>query len=127
LIQLIQGDCLKKMKDIPDGSIDLTVTSPPYDNLRTYNGNNKNWGKHVWMACIDELFRVTKKGGVVVWVVGDSIVNGSETLTSCYQKIHFKEVGFNIHDTMIYQKHNFSNPSRIPAKKPLGLRQIQFL
>jgi len=34
---IYQGDCLEVMQDIPDGSVDLTVTSPPYDNLRTYN------------------------------------------------------------------------------------------
>jgi len=111
MIKLIQGDCLEKMKDISDGSIDLTVTSPEYDNLRTYNGNNDQWGERVWKGCIDGLWRITKPGGVVVWVVGDATIDGSETLTSCYQKIYFKEVGFNIHDTMIYQKHNFSNPS----------------
>ena len=62
-IELIQGDCLEKMKDIPDGSVDLTVTSPPYDNLRTYNGNNAQWGEHVWKSVIEGLYRVTKDGG----------------------------------------------------------------
>ena len=105
-IELIQGDCLEKMKDIPDGSIDLTVTSPPYDNLRTYNGNNALWGNHVWEAVIQDLFRVTKQGGVVVWVVGDSTIKGSETGTSFKQVLWAKECGFNLHDTMIYQKDN---------------------
>ena len=61
-IQLIKGDCVEKMKNIPDGFIDLTVTSPPYDNLRTYNGNNDLWGEHVWKECIEQLFRITKDG-----------------------------------------------------------------
>jgi site-specific DNA-methyltransferase (adenine-specific) len=94
------------MKDIPDGSVDLTVTSPPYDNLRTYNGNNALWGEHVWRAAIQDLYRVTKDGGVVVWVVGDATIKGSETGTSFKQALWAKECGFNLHDTMIYAKNN---------------------
>ena len=63
------GDCLERMKEIPDGSVDLTVTSPPYDNLRTYNGT-LDWGEHGWKPVLQELFRVTKDGGVVVWKIG---------------------------------------------------------
>ena len=103
-IDLLQGDCLELMKDVPDESIDLTVTSPPYDNLRSYNGNNEAWSETVWKAVIKELHRVTAEGGVVVWVVGDSTVNGSETGTSFRQALHFKDVGFNLHDTMIWKK-----------------------
>jgi len=110
-IKLIQGDCLEKMKDIPDGSIDLTVTSPPYDNLRTYNGNNELWGEHVWKAAIKDLYRVTKDGGVVVWVVGDATIKGSETGTSFRQALWAMDCGFRLHDTMIYEKSGFSNPS----------------
>jgi len=106
MITLIQGDCLEKMKDIQDGSIDLTVTSPPYDNLRTYNGS-LDWGDHVWKPVIQELFRVIKQGGVVVWVVGDATVKGSETGTSFRQALYFMECGFNLHDTMIYHKKNY--------------------
>jgi site-specific DNA-methyltransferase (adenine-specific) len=82
-------------------SVDLTVTSPPYDNLRTYNG-----------YCFDfeniarELYRVTKQGGVVVWVVGDATIDGSETGTSFRQALFFMECGFKLHDTMIYRKVN---------------------
>ena len=85
--RLILGDCLEVMRDIPDGSVDLTVTSPPYDNLRTYNGNNAQWGEHVWKGVIEELHRVTADGGVVVWVVGDATVKGSETGTSFKQAL----------------------------------------
>jgi len=101
-IRLFQGDCLEVMKDIPDGSVDLTVTSPPYDNLRTYN-DSLVWGEHTWKAIIEQLFRVTKKGGVVVWVVGDATIKGSETGTSFKQALYFKEIGFNL-ETMIYEK-----------------------
>jgi len=104
MIQLMQGDCLERMKEIDAWSVDLTVTSPPYDNLRAYNGNNALWGQHVWKAVLAELYRITKDGGVVVWVVGDATMKGSETGTSFKQALHAMECGFNLHDTMIYQK-----------------------
>jgi site-specific DNA-methyltransferase (adenine-specific) len=100
------GDCLERMKEIPDGSIDLTVTSPPYDNLRTYN-NTLDWGEHIWKPVLQELFRVTKKGGVVVWIVGDATIKGSETGTSFRQALYAMECGFNLHDTMIYAKNSY--------------------
>ena len=112
-INLYNGDCLCVMdKLIEEGiKIDLTVTSPPYDNLRTYNGNNDLWNENVWKGIIERLYKITNNGGVVVWVVGDATIKGSETGTSFKQALYFKEVGFNLHDTMIYQKSNFSNPS----------------
>jgi site-specific DNA-methyltransferase (adenine-specific) len=94
------------MGNIGDGVIDLTVTSPPYDNLRTYN-NSLDWGEHVWKPVIQQLFRITNKGGVVVWVVGDATVNGSETGTSFKQALWAKKCGFNLHDTMIYAKNSY--------------------
>jgi site-specific DNA-methyltransferase (adenine-specific) len=84
-----------------DSMVDLTVTSPPYDNLRNYNGYKFNFKE---MAC--ELFRVTKKGGIVVWVVGDKIKNGNKSLTSFKHALYFQEIGFNVHDVMIYAKKN---------------------
>lgn len=107
-VELMQGDCLKKMKNILDESIDLIVTSPPYDNLRTYNGNISRWSKRVWKTVIRDLYRVTKQGGVVVWVVSDAVVKGSETGTSFRQALWAKKCGFNIHDTMIWNKGNFT-------------------
>ena len=103
-VWLMLGDCLERMKSIPDGSVDLTVTSPPYDNLRSYNGNNEQWGEHVWREVIRELYRLTKYGGAVVWVVGDATIKGSETGTSFRQALWAMECGFRLHDTMIYQK-----------------------
>ena len=94
------GDCLIEMNGIPDGSVDLTVTSPPYDNLRTYNGYVFDFE-----GIAKELFRVTKEGGVVVWVVGDATIKGSETGTSFKQALYFKDIGFNLHDTMIWRKN----------------------
>lgn len=98
---------LETMAKMPDNFIDLTVTSPPYDGLRTYNGYS-----FPFEDIAKELYRVTKQGGVVVWVVGDATVNGSETGTSFKQALYFKEIGFNLHDTMIYQKISY-----MPNKK----------
>lgn len=111
-INLIQGDCLDIMGAVPNNSIDLTVTSPPYDTLRTYNGNNVGWGETVWKAVISELYRVTKDGGVVVWVVGDATIRGSETGTSFKQALHAMQCGFNLNDTMIYQKFGSGLPHK---------------
>ena len=101
---LFLGDCLAQLRNLPDASVDLTVTSPPYDNLRTYNGNNEQWGEHVWRRVIEELYRITADGGVVVWIVGDATINGSETGTSFKQALHAINCGFRLHDTMVYQK-----------------------
>lgn len=86
---------------LPDNYVDLTVTSPPYDSLRAYNGYSWDFN-----ALAEELYRITSVGGVVVWVVGDATVNGSETGTSFRQALHFMDVGFMLYDTMIYQKAN---------------------
>lgn len=102
MIKIYHGDCLEKMKNLDAGSIDLTVTSPPYDKLRTYK-DTCDWSFDVFKPIADELYRATKQGGVVVWVVGDATVKGSETGSSFRQALYFKEIGFNLHDTMIYQ------------------------
>jgi len=103
--KIYNEDCLDTMLRMPDNFVDLVVTSPPYDNLRTYNDYTFNFEK-----IAKELFRVTKEGGVVVWVVGDATVKGSETGTSFKQALYFKECGFNIHDTMIYHKGKIAFP-----------------
>lgn len=108
--EIIEGDCLEVMKTFPDGCIDLTVTSPPYDNLRTYNGNISQWNELKWKNVIDELYRITKRNGVVVWVVGDATVKGSETATSFKQCLWAIGRGFNLHDTMIYLKDQLAFP-----------------
>ena len=115
--KIYNEDCLKTLSNIEDNIIDLTVTSPPYDNLRTYNNHISgkktefNGYSFDFESIAKELYRTTKEGGIVVWVVGDSTEKGSETGTSFRQALFFKEIGFNIHDTMIYMKNNFSNPS----------------
>lgn len=100
-------DCRDTMKRMPNDFVDLVVTSPPYDDLRDYHGCD--WNMKVFQEVATELYRVVKPGGVVVWIVGDATINGSETLTSFKHALHFKEVGFSVYDTMIYQK--IGNPS----------------
>ncbi|MBX3292206.1 MAG: site-specific DNA-methyltransferase [Acidobacteria bacterium] len=99
--EIYNENCLETMQRMPDGFIDMTLTSPPYDDLREYNGY------HFPVEEISvELYRVTADGGVVVWVVGDRTVNGDETLTSFKHAFAFREAGFKVHDTMIYAKNN---------------------
>lgn len=97
--KIYNENCLDTMARMPDGFIDLTVTSPPYDNLREYKGYS-----FPFEDIAKELYRVTKVGGVLVWVVGDATINGSETGTSFRQALYFKDIGFNLHDTMIYKQ-----------------------
>lgn len=106
--KIILGDCLEVMKDIPDNSIDLTVTSPPYDSLRDYKGY-----KFDFESVAKELYRITKVGGVLVWIVGDKVISGSESCTSFKQAIKFTEIGFLLHDTMIYEKAGTSFPEKV--------------
>jgi len=99
--KIYNENCLDTMARMEDNFLDLTVTSPPYDDLRTYNGYSFDFE-----SIAKELFRVTKEGGVVVWVVGDKTNKGCESLTSFKQALFFKEIGFNV-DTNIYQKQNY--------------------
>lgn len=115
-------DCVEGMRGLPDGCIDLTVTSPPYDNLRTYNGFTFDF-----KAVARELYRVTKQGGIVVWVVGDATIKGSETGTSFKQAIFFKEIGFNLHDTMIYEKNSSAFPAAKGSKRYTQIFEYMFV
>jgi len=99
------GDNLNLLPQLDDESVDCIITSPPYDDLRTYENTN-TWNFDVFKQVANELKRVLKKGGVIVWVVGDQTINGSETGNSFRQALYFQEIGFNIHDTMIYAKNN---------------------
>ena len=115
-------DCVEGLKSLPDNFIDLTITSPPYDNLRTYNG-----------YCFDfesvakELYRVTKQGSIVVWIVGDATIKGSETGTSFRQALYFMECGFKLHDTMIYEKNSSAFPARHGSNRCTQIFEYMFV
>jgi site-specific DNA-methyltransferase (adenine-specific) len=107
LNQIYNMDCVEGMKLLDDEVIDLTISSPPYGDLRLYNGFSFDF-----KGTAKQLFRVTKPGGVVVWIIGDETINGSESGESFRQALFFKEeCGFNLHDTMIYKKNSCPNPS----------------
>lgn len=120
--KIIQGDCLEVLKSFKEECIDLTITSPPYDNLRDYKGYEISFE-----PLIKELFRVTKKGGVIVWVVGDATVKGSETGNSFRQALMFIDNGFKLHDTMIYEKNTSSFPARRTGKRYTQIFEYMFV
>lgn len=109
----ITGKNYEITKKFPDNSVDCVITSPPYDNLRSYDtGSGDTWSFEEFNKIAEELYRIVKVGGVVVWVVGDAVVNNSETGSSFEQALHFKKIGFLLHDTMIYEKNGPSFPAR---------------
>ena len=106
--KIIHGNHLDVLKRYPDDCFDMFLTSPPYDNLRDYEGYDFQFE-----PLAHELYRTLKPGGVGVWVVNDATKDGSETLTSAKQKIFFKEIcGFNVWDTMIYEKNGVAYPAK---------------
>lgn len=112
-------DALTILKSLPDNSIDMVLTSPPYDNLRTYNGYTFDF-----QPIARETFRVLKTGGVCVWVVGDATINGSETLTSMRQALYFVDVcGFRMHQTIVYEKDAMPFP---PQKRYYSMFEYCF-
>lgn len=110
LYKIHNEDCRETLAKLPPECVDLVVTSPPYDELRMYKGHE--WNFEIFKEIAEGLSRVLKQGGVIVWVVNDQTINGSESLTSCKQKICFREnCGLNIHDTMIYEKNGAAYPA----------------
>lgn len=106
MLKLYNDDCLNILKEIDSGTIDCVITSPPYDNLRNYN-ETLDWNFDIFKNIANELFRVLKQGGVIIWIVNDKTDKGSETGTCFKQALYFKELGLNIHDTMIFRKLNY--------------------
>lgn len=94
-------NCLNTMRNMPNNFVDAIITSPPYDDLKKYNGYSFDF-----KSIANELYRILKEGCVLVWIVNDKIENGSETGTSFNQALYFKQIGFNLHNTMIWQKTN---------------------
>ena len=107
MLKFINDDCLNVLATMEDCSVDMVLTSPPYDDLRTYNGYSFNFEE-----IAKELYRVLKDGGVMIWVVNDAVKKGSETGTSFRQALYFKEIGFNLHDTMIWNKNQCLFPDK---------------
>lgn len=107
--KLINADCRSVLKLLPQECIDLVVTSPPYDDLRNYDGK-PDWDFNIFKSVALELYRVMKDGGVIVWVVGDKTKNGAKTLTSYKQALFFSEIGFKIYDVIIYEKTGSGPP-----------------
>lgn len=106
LDKIVCMDAVELLKGLPDAYVDMILTSPPYDDLRKYNGYTWNFE-----AIAQDSYRVLKPGGVLVWIVGDSVIDGSESLTSFKQALYFKEqVGFRMHDTMIWHKDGSPSP-----------------
>lgn len=115
--QILTGNNVEILKQYEDETFDLVVSSPPYDSLRNYKGKvDKNTFEggfsFPFQELAKELYRVMKKGGTIVWVVGDMVIKGSESGSSFKQALYFKEIGFNLHDTMIYQKAGCSFPEK---------------
>jgi DNA modification methylase len=119
MFELICGDNTEILKDFPESCIDLTVTSPPYDDLRKYKGY-----EFQVEPTAEQLFRVTKDGGVVVWVVSDKTVDGSETGSSFVHALTFKSAGFNLHDTMIWKK---PNPTPSDGRIPRYVQSFEYM
>jgi site-specific DNA-methyltransferase (adenine-specific) len=109
--RIINGNSKEVLKNFDSNSIDLVVTSPPYDDLRNYT-NDEHWNFKLFQEIARQLFRVMKMGGVVVWVVGDKVTNGNKSLTSYRQALYFQEIGFNIFDVIIYEKAGSGPPHK---------------
>ena len=108
---IIEGDAATALQSLSPGSVHLTVTSPPYDQARTYDQDSLSWD---FEKIAKELYRVLCPGGVLCWNVNDMMINGSESLTHARQAIYFVDgCGFNLHDTMVYKKSNFSHPEKV--------------
>jgi DNA modification methylase len=133
LNSIICGDNVKNLQELPDNSVDMVVTSPPYDSLRSYQdliGELKeeyNGYSFPFQKIAAELQRVVKKGGVVVWVVGDAVIKGGETGSSFRQALHFMDLGFKLHDTMIYEKNGSSFPARKNGNRYSQLFEYMFV
>ena len=127
LNKIYNCDCRDGLRQLEANSVDLTVTSPPYDSLRTYQDDEFAWNFDIFKEVADELYRVTKPGGVVVWVVGDEVVKGGETGTSFRQALYFQEIGFKIHDTMVYEKNSSTFPAKINSKRYSQIFEYMFV
>ena len=127
-IDIYNEDCrdtMQRMKE-EDIKVDLVITSPPYNNLRTYN-HSSTWNFEIFKEIAQLLYDVTADGGVVVWVVGDATINGSETGTSFKQALYFMECGFKLHDTMLFEKNSSSFPAKRTGNRYTQIFEYMFV
>lgn len=120
--KIYNENCLETLKKIPNESIDLILTSPPYDGLRKYDGYVFDFD-----LIAPELYRVIKPFSSMVWIVGDQTVNGSESGTSFRQALTFKSLGFNLHDTMIYKKNSSTYCARPESNRYTQIFEYMFI
>lgn len=123
---VLKMSCVDGMKLLDDNSIDMCVTSPPYDDLRTYN-DSSSWDFEMFKLVAEQLYRVMKKGGTLVWVVGDACVKGGETGSSFRQALHFMDLGFKLHDTMLYEKAGSAFPARRDGNRYSQIFEYMFI
>jgi site-specific DNA-methyltransferase (adenine-specific) len=121
MYKVLCGDCAKVLTSIEADSVDLVVTSPPYDNLRDYHS------EFDLDAITKELVRIVKDGGVIVWIVGDATIDGSETGTSFRQALKFMDAGFNLHDTMIFEKNSSTYPANEKSNRYTQIFEYMFV
>jgi DNA modification methylase len=119
-------NCIEGMAQLDRETVDMCVTSPPYDNLRTYNDSG-SWSFEVFKQVAQQLYRVLKPGGVIVWVVGDACIKGGETGSSFKQALYFTELGFKLHDTMIYEKNGAAFPARRDGNRYSQVFEYMFI
>jgi site-specific DNA-methyltransferase (adenine-specific) len=127
--KIYTGDSAKVLKELIDNGVqvDLTVTSPPYDDLRNYGQSDLGWNFDKFKEISQHLYDITKPGGVVVWIVGDQTYDGGESLNSFRQALYFQEVGFKCHDTMIYEKNSSSFPAKRTSKRYTQIFEYMFV
>ena len=119
------GDAQYALKQFKDNCIDMTISSPPYDDLRKYK--DCTWNHKIFKKIAKQLFRVTKQGGVAVWVVGDATIDGSESGSSFKQALYFKKCGFRLHDTMIFEKNTSAYPSGSKSVRYTNIFEYMFI
>ena len=127
-IEIYNEDCrdtMQRMKE-EDIKVDLVITSPPYNNLRTYN-HSSTWNFDIFKEIAKLLYDITADGGIVVWVVGDATINGSETGTSFKQALYFMECGFKLHDTMLFEKNSSSFPAKRTGNRYTQIFEYMFV
>ena len=107
---IVLGDCVEGMRSLPPDLVPCTVASPPYGALRHYHGNHQ----FDFEAAAAELWRITRPGGVVCWVVREEVVDGSESGEASEQRLFFRDLGFRLHQTIVMER--YGSRARSPGR-----------